>query len=202
MKKYLYMLLCLACMGLYSCSETDDTTDEYANWQERNETYFKSIYSKAESNIQDGKTNKWKILKSFSKVDEAIRQYDDKIVVEVLHEGTGSGCPLYTDSVRVHYEGRLMPTTEHAEGYVFDRSWTGDYNPNTMVPSKFVVNGVVDGFSLALQNMHIGDRWRVYMPSEMAYKSSNQSTIPAYSTLIFDITLHSYTHPGTPMPKL
>lgn len=201
MKKYLYMLLCLVCMGLYSCSETDDTTDEYANWQERNEAYFKRIYSSAEDSIQNGKTT-WKILKSLSKVDEAARQYDDKIVVEVLQVGTGSGCPLFTDSVRVHYEGRLMPTTEHPEGYIFDRSWTGDYNIKTMVPSKFVVNGVVDGFSLALQNMHIGDRWRVYMPSEMAYKSASRTSIPAYSTLVFDITLHSYSHPGTVMPKL
>lgn len=200
MKKILYTLLCLVSMMAFtSCSETDDETNEYENWKQRNDAYFSDIYSKAEANIKNERTD-WKIFNNFTKIDGAIKDINDKIVVKVLKEGNGAGSPLVTDSVRVHYEGRMMPTTEHPDGLVFDCSWTGDYNPNTMVPSKFVVGGLVDGFATALLHMHIGDRWRVYIPYNMAYGASVQSEIPAYSTLIFDLTLQAYSRPGYVMP--
>lgn len=200
MKKILYTLLCLVgMMAFTSCSETDDETNEYENWKQRNDAYFSDIYSKAEANIKNERTD-WKIFNNFTKIDGAIKDINDKIVVKVLKEGNGAGSPLVTDSVRVHYEGRMMPTTEHPDGLVFDCSWTGDYNPNTMVPSKFVVGGLVDGFATALLHMHIGDRWRVYIPYNMAYGASVQSEIPAYSTLIFDLTLQAYSRPGYVMP--
>ena len=60
-----------------------------------------------------------------------------------------------------------------------------------MMPVKFAVKGVVTGFGTALQYMHIGDRWQVIIPQQLAYRSS---TTPgaAYSTLIFDVTLVAY----------
>lgn len=200
MKKILYTLLCLvSMMTITSCSETDGEAYEYDNWQQRNETFFKSIYGKAEANIKGG-SNEWKIFNTWSKVDDAIKDETGKIVVEVLKEGAGTVSPMVTDSVRVHYEGRMMPTTEHPDGYVFDCSWTGDYNINTMVPAKFAAGSLVDGFTTALIHMHVGDRWRVYIPYSLAYGTSDQSKIPAYSTLIFDITLHSFSRPGHKMP--
>ena len=54
---------------------------------------------------------------------------------------------------------------------------------------KFAVGSVVDGFSTALQHMRKGDKWRVYIPYELGYGTSDASTIPGYSTLIFDITM-------------
>lgn len=200
MKKILYTLLCLVgMMAFTSCSETDDETNEYENWKQRNDEYFNGIYTKAEASIKN-ESNDWKIFNCWSMVDNAVKDETKKIVVEVLQNGSGPGCPMYTDSVRVHYEGRMMPTAEHPKGVVFDASWSGDYNPNTMVPAKFLAGGLVDGFTTALLHMHVGDRWRVYMPYDMAYGSSEQKTIPAYSTLIFDITLQAYSRPGYPMP--
>jgi FKBP-type peptidyl-prolyl cis-trans isomerase FklB len=61
-------------------------------------------------------------------------------------------------------------------------------------------NYVVDGFSTALQNMHIGDRWLVYIPYTLGYGTTDSGTIPAYSTLVFDITLLAYYHPGATIP--
>ena len=60
-----------------------------------------------------------------------------------------------------------------------------------MMPVKFAVKGVVTGFGTALQYMHIGDRWQVIIPQQLAYGSS---TTPgaAYSTLVFDVTLVAY----------
>lgn len=202
MKKILYTILCLVSMMTFSsCSEADDSTYEFDNWQQRNDTYFNSIYSQAEASIGQEK-DEWRIYNKWSKVEDAIgTDKTNKIVVKVIQKGTGKESPLYSDSVRVHYEGRLMETPEHPEGTVFDCSWTGDYNPNTMVPTKFLAGGLVDGFTTALLHMHVGDRWKVYIPYNLAYGASKQSSIPAYSTLVFDITLHSFSRPGYTMPK-
>ena len=81
------------------------------------------------------------------------------------------------------------------------------FDPATAKAAQFAVAGVVDGFSTALQNMHIGDRWKVYVPYNLGYgtqdnKNSNTGAVvvPAYSTLVFDITLVSYHHPGATQP--
>lgn len=187
------MVLLLA-TAITSCSEDDNTIEEFPNWQEANIAYFNDVYAKATVNA-DGS---WKKIKTWSKEDTIQGVPADYIVVKVLEEGTGSGCPMYTDSVRVHYRGRIIPSTSYADGFVFDQSYTGDFNPQTCTPTKFVVNGLIDGFATALQYMHIGDHWRVYMPYQLAYGESDHDNIPAYSTLIFDIYLSGYYRPGTP----
>jgi len=48
--------------------------------------------------------------------------------------------------------------------------------------------------------MHIGDRWKVYMPYQLAYGESGSSSIPGYSTLVFDMTLVAYYRAGTTLP--
>lgn len=199
LKRFYCILAVFIALTIVSCSETDDTTNEFANWQERNDKYFESIYSKAEESIKN-KDTKWKIINKWSKNDSVCTRHQDRIVVEVINEGKGSGCPLYTDSVRIHYEGRLIPSESYPEGYVFDCSWTGKYNPQTMVPYKSMTSSFIDGFTTALQNMHVGDRWRIYIPQELAYGNTASGSIPAYSTLVFDVTLHSYSRPGIPMP--
>jgi len=190
------LLIFAAATTICSCSETEDEDTEYENWQERNETYFANIYAQAQTN-SDGT---WKIIRNWSYNEDIATDKTDYIVVQVLNEGTGSGCPIYTDSVRVHYRGRIIPTTSYPSGYQFDSSWNGDYNLQTMIPSKFAIGDVVNGFATALQNMHIGDRWMVYIPYTLGYGTTATSSIPAYSTLIFDITLHSYWHKGTVGP--
>ena len=55
----------------------------------------------------------------------------------------------------------------------------------------------VKGFGTALQNMHIGDRWRLFIPYSLAYGNAAQGTVPAYSTLIFEVELVSYYRKGT-----
>ena len=125
-------------------------------------------------------------------IDEKVATHSyDHIVVNVLKAGNGSGCPIYTDSVKVHYSGRLLPSASYPNGKVFDQSWTGDYDLTTMMPVKFAVKGVVTGFGTALQYMHIGDRWQVIIPQQLAYGSSNTPGA-AYSTLVFDVTLVAY----------
>lgn len=175
------LALCLA--ALSSCSETTEESQEYADWQQKNETYFTSVYAKGSAS-----GGAWRTVGSYSKNPQSLKA-EDCVVVERLSAGDGVTVPAFTDSVAVHYEGRLIPTAEHPEGVVFDSSWSGDYNLATMKPKSFCVSGLVDGFTTALLNMSAGERCRVYIPYQLGYGITAQSAIPAYSTLVFDITL-------------
>ncbi|MBP5277825.1 MAG: FKBP-type peptidyl-prolyl cis-trans isomerase [Prevotella sp.] len=199
MKKRHYLFLSAVMLLSFfftSCGETDDAADEFENWKERNDTYFNNLYNRAKGGSSD-----LKVITNWSLNEEVATDADDHIVVQVLEKGTGSGCPMYTDSVRVHYRGRLIPSSSFADGFVFDQSYSGVYNSETLKPASFALNSLVDGFTTAVMNMHIGDHWRVYIPYKLGYgTSSSSSKIPAYSTLIFDIALVAYYRPGTVMP--
>ena len=186
-------------LSLAACSETDTSQEEFADWQQKNETYFKNLYQTAQGN-----TAKYKIFKNWSFTADKATKPEDHIVVEVLKSGTGSGCPLYTDSVAVHYEGRLIPSATYSGGYTFNKTWAGDYNLQTMKTVTLSPSKSVDGFTTAVMNMHIGDRWKVYIPYQLGYGTStpSNSTIPAYSTLIFEITLVAYRRAGTHIPTI
>ncbi|MDO4160135.1 MAG: FKBP-type peptidyl-prolyl cis-trans isomerase [Prevotellaceae bacterium] len=190
-KLLMFMLALLPMLGFVSCSEESETVEEFPNWQATNEAYYDSIYNVAVANA-DGS---WKVIRNYSFQDSIELTSTDYIAVHVLTEGTGSGCPMFTDSVVVSYSGRLIPSTSYSEGYIFDYTYSGTYNPETSAYTTLVVSEVIDGFSTALQNMHIGDVWRVYMPYQLGYGESGSSSIPAYSTLIFDIALKAYYRP-------
>ncbi len=196
---YIAMLLLATVCGLSSCSEDDNAEQEFANWQQQNDEYFASVYAKATANA-DGN---WLILPSWTVNDSiAALSPTNNVVAHIIKSGTGSSCPIYTDSVQVHYRGRLIPSPSYPEGWVFDQSFTGNYNVDLMSPSKFAVSATVTGFTTALQYMHIGDRWEIYIPYSLGYgesdyqTSSSSSSIPGGSTLIFDLTLVGYHHPG------
>ena len=203
MNKYLYALACLLALCFTSCSESDEESTEYANWQARNDTYFAAIYQRATDSISAGSKN-WHIYKALTKSQTEKGAITDYIVANVISEGNSStATPLQTDSVRVFYEGRLIPSDSYPEGKVFDCTWNGEYNVKTMVPTQFAVasSSIVTGFTTALQYMHVGDRWKVYIPYQLGYNAKAQSAVPAYSTLIFDLTLHSFWRNGYTSPS-
>ena len=203
----------MAVFALSSCSEDDNTVDEYANWQERNEQAFEDTLAYARQQKANG-SDEWKVLLKWSLQNQTPNKdangnavpltYKDAdyIVVHVLDKGKGSGCPMYTDSVKVSYRGRMLGTDTYPAGYVFDKTFDGTYDKTTAQVATYAVNGLVDGFTTALLNMHIGDRWMVYMPYQLAYGTtqSSSSTIPAYSMLRFEIVLDSYYRIGQVVP--
>ncbi|MBR4898618.1 MAG: FKBP-type peptidyl-prolyl cis-trans isomerase [Prevotella sp.] len=194
------ILLCAAFFTLHSslfisCSEEDATEDEYVNWQERNETFF--------ATLQDSLTRgsgTWLRLKSFSLDQTTEGLLTDYIYAKILvQSAVQTESPKFTDSVRVSYEGRILPTTTYPEGYIFDTTMYNDYNIATASTVKLLTSNTVAGFSTALQHMHRGDRWRVYIPHQLAYGSTPKTGIPAYSTLIFDLTLVDFSAAGETM---
>lgn len=203
----------MAVFALSSCSEDDNTVDEYANWQARNEKAFADTLAYARQQIANG-SDEWKVILKWSLQNQTPNKDTngnavpltykdvDYIVVHVLDKGKGSGCPMYTDSVKVSYRGRMLGTDTYPAGYVFDKTFDGTYDKTTAQVATYAVNGLVDGFTTALLNMHIGDRWMVYMPYQLAYGTtqSSSSTIPAYSMLRFEIVLDSYYRIGQVVP--
>lgn len=184
-------MLLLTCLLMAACSETDDTVEEYPDWQNYNQTQWKSIYGRARQQIAAGDTS-WKIIKSWSLQDSVKGNETDYVVVHVKASGAGKGSPLYTDSVWVNYRGHLLPSATHAEGYQFDSSWGSSTSAETAIPAGFKVSKVKNGFATALQQMHVGDRWEVYVPWTLAYGDTKAGTIPAYSVLVFDMELVNY----------
>ena len=96
---------------------------------------------------------------------------------EIITEGTGDKASA-TDQVQCHYEGKLI------DGTVFDSS----YKRNQ--PATFGVNQVIPGWVEALQLMPAGSKWRLYIPSDLAYGAQGAGdVIPPHSTLVFDVEL-------------
>jgi len=97
---------------------------------------------------------------------------------EVLKAGTGKQ-PKATDSVTVNYEGKLI------NGTVFDSSYKRGE------PASFQVNGVIKGWTEALQLMKAGSKWRLYIPSELAYGASPRpgGPIRPHDPLVFEVEL-------------
>lgn len=186
MKRYTLLYILLAMMSLAmlpSCSETDDTVEEYPDWQATNTTRWNSLYSSAESSIAAGDES-WKIIRKWSLEDSLNVDNTNFIVAHVDSKGTGTTSPLYTDSVTIYYEGRLLPSVSYPEGRVFDSQM-----PPKSRPVTFYAGGLVDGFTTALLNMHEGDVWTVYIPHTLGYGIMGNTSIPGYSMLTFKIQL-------------
>lgn len=195
-----FAVFAAALFAFVACDEESDDTVEFVNWQETNENYFDSIYNLATAAIEAG-DDTYKIIRSWDLEEDVAEDTYDHIVVQVITEGTGSGCPLYTDSVKIHYDGRLLPSTSYPNGYMFDQSYYDEFNAATSLPATLAVSALVDGMCTALQNMHIGDRWKVIVPHQLGYGSSGSTNIPGYSTLIFETELVSYYRPDVEVPE-
>ena len=189
--RILFTLTMSVLLGLTSCEETTEA-GEFDNWQERNAHYLDSIAAEARANI-DGD---WKIF--LAEGLDASKEWSNEYYVycQVIEEGNGIEHPLYNDTVSVNYSGRLMPSDTYPDGYKFDGNYTGELNPSFNVPVKMALNETVKGFYTAVQQMADGDIWKVYIPYLLGYGASGSSAIPGYSTLVFDINLVSFHHPG------
>ncbi|MBQ0049003.1 MAG: FKBP-type peptidyl-prolyl cis-trans isomerase [Bacteroidales bacterium] len=110
--------------------------------------------------------------------EEGVKQLRGGVLYEVLERGESDKSPGPRSIVTCHYKGMTI------NGHVFDETFQRG------CPAAFRVNELISGFQIALVNMHIGDHWRVYIPSEMGYGARGAGgDIPGNATLIFEIQL-------------
>lgn len=110
---------------------------------------------------------------------EGIETLPSGLQYKVLAEGSGSS-PQKTDKVTVHYRGTLPDGTE------FDSSYSRNQ------PATFGVDGVIPGWTEALQLMQTGDKWQLFIPPKLGYgERGHGSKIPPNSALIFEVELIS-----------
>ncbi len=108
---------------------------------------------------------------------EEVTVTESGLQYEVINKSEGDS-PNPSSTVRVHYHGTLM------DGSVFDSSYERGQ------PAEFPVNGVIKGWTEALQLMSVGDKLKLYVPYDLAYGEQGAgAAIGPYSTLIFDVEL-------------
>lgn len=108
---------------------------------------------------------------------EGVTVTESGLQFEILTAGDGEK-PAATSTVRTHYHGTLV------DGTVFDSSYERGQ------PAEFPVNGVIAGWTEALQMMGVGSKWRLYLPYKLAYGEQGAGgKIGPYATLIFDVEL-------------
>lgn len=111
---------------------------------------------------------------------EAVITTESGLQYEILKKGNGVS-PKEDDSVEVHYRGTLIG------GEVFDSSIERDE------PASFKVNGVIKGWTEALKLMVEGAKWKLFIPSDLAYGESGNNSIGPNETLIFEVELLKVT---------
>lgn len=167
-------LMISAVILLSSCDETETFDDK---WKLDNEAQFAAIaantaYAKLSSQSGNG-----------------------FIMYKEIESGEGA-TPYFTDQVKVLYSGWFKREWSRPDTYTDDKDNTiynkiifdSTSNRND-IPSIFAVNGAVDGFSTALQNMQVGDKWEVWIPWKLGYGESGSGSIQAHTTLVFEIEL-------------
>ena len=187
-------------LGVQALSKDDDEAlatemDTLAN--DLNASYFhsrlaelsktKKLLGSAES-LADLNLEKGKVFLSQNKENEGVVTLESGLQYKVLAQGVGSS-PLVDDEVEVHYHGTLL------DGQVFDSSIQRDE------PAKFNVSGVIKGWTEALQLMKVGGKWKVFIPSDLAYAENGNNSIGPNETLTFEVELLSITPKPIP-PEL
>jgi len=111
-----------------------------------------------------------------NKKEKGVKTLASGLQYQIIKAGTGAS-PKATDTVVTHYRGKLI------DGKVFDSSYKRGQ------PATFPVNGVIKGWTEALQKMKVGGKWKLFIPAELAYGEKGPASIGPNSVLIFEIEL-------------
>jgi FKBP-type peptidyl-prolyl cis-trans isomerase FklB len=139
----------------------------------------KEFKETAGKNLSEGKA----FLEENKKKD-GVHTLASGLQYSVLNEGSGLS-PKLVDKVKVNYKGILLNGTEIDSTYSRGEAMT------------LPVNGLIKGWTEALQMMREGSKWRLFIPAELAYGEKQAGSIPPNSTLIFEIELLSVLHDST-----
>lgn len=198
---YLLGLFFSLSVGISSCSKDTQVADPYSDWAVRNDAYIDSIAAVC-ANPPAGE-NWQKVLnyklQSESEAGLGYQDYtpgkNDYVYMKLFPQDNIEPLgitPLGTDTVSVHYRGKLI------NGTVFDQSFSGNWNAEVSEPRSFAVSGVITGWSTALMQMQEGQHVELYIPAGLGYGAIARDEIPAYSALVFDVRLEKVIHPKGP----
>lgn len=135
--------------------------------------YFQEIQSKQ----QEGAVKEGQEFLAANAKKEGVVELPSGLQYTVITEGNGP-VPKESDSVKCHYHGTLI------NGQVFDSSVERND------PAVFPVNGVIKGWVEALQLMPVGSKWKLFVPSNLAYGAQGAGqAIGPHTTLIFEVEL-------------
>lgn len=156
--------------SLLSAEETQQTMMQLQ--AEMEQKFQEKAGKQGEANKREGQ----EFLAS-NKNKEGVHTLPSGLQYEILREGEGK-TPGRNDKVTTHYKGTLI------DGTVFDSSYERGQ------PATFPVSGVIAGWTQALMLMKEGAKWRLYVPSDLAYGAQGAgSDIGPNTTLIFDVEL-------------
>ena len=142
------------------------------------QTYMEGQANAAQAELSDNLVASEEFLAQNS-LNNGVVTLESGLQYLVLESGSGDGVsPTSSDSVLAHYHGTLV------DGSVFDSS------VNRGEPATFGVSQVIAGWTEALQLMKVGDKWRLFIPPNMAYgEAAPTPAIPPNATLIFEVEL-------------
>ena len=162
---------------VYAGKDTLLSMEEVGKWlnsyfQKLQEATQKQDAEKYQSNIEEGK-----VFLTENAKKEGVITLESGLQYKVLKEGTGA-IPINSDKVKTHYHGTLI------DGTVFDSS------VERGEAISFPVNGVIKGWTEALQLMKVGAKWQLFIPHNLAYGERGAGNmIKPYSALIFEVEL-------------
>ncbi|MBD5228594.1 MAG: FKBP-type peptidyl-prolyl cis-trans isomerase [Bacteroidales bacterium] len=175
-KSIIFMLIGAATLGLASSCGDDDNTDvwkEYADYREANDAFMAEQEALTDAS---GKAVYTKVIPAWNKNAYVLmRWFNDTTATE------GNLRPLYTSTVDVKYYGRTY------DDEPFDSSYLSLAPADSVV--RFQVNGVVTGWAIAMERMHVGDSVEVLVPYAFGYGATAQGIIKPFSSLKFNIKL-------------
>jgi len=158
-------------VNIFNPKEVQEIMTEYQNiMRDKMEIERKDI---SKINLKEGKA-----FLAENKEKEGVVTLESGLQYKVLKEGTGP-FPKATDRVKTHYVGTLI------DGTKFDSSIGKE-------PITFSVNGVISGWTEALQLMKVGSKWKLFIPSKLAYGENGAGNrIGPNAALIFEVELIS-----------
>lgn len=159
--------------GIIDILEDNELKISFEEVQQAINAHYEKFQAKAkEENAEAGIT-----FLNENKQKEDVIELASGLQYRVISKGEGAK-PTEKDLVTTHYEGKTI------DGKVFDSSFQRGE------PAKFPVNGVIKGWTEALQLMSVGDKFELFVPQDLAYGDQGAGPdIPPYSTLIFEVEL-------------
>lgn len=174
MRKLLFVIPTIVVLAFTTAScNNDDTWDTWAEWREANNRWLEQQQTLLD---EDGNLFYKRIVPEWNKSAYVLIHYfNDRKLTE------GNLSPLYTSTVNVKYIGKLYNQEP------FDSSYVNKTYGDSIFQTGMA--NIITGWTIALEDMRVGDSVRVVIPASQGYGTTTTGSIPPYSTLQFDIKL-------------